>query len=143
MREEQNKLLMRRFFKAFQVGDRATLAELLAPEFAAHLPGQSEPMDRETFLQQVIGGFSAAFSDQQYTIHVQIAEGDRVATLATWQGVHTGDFHGHPPTGNEIALSGIAIDLIEGNKIVEHWPRHDQLDFMQQLGLMPEPEQAS
>lgn len=137
MTREQSKVLARRFFDAFEANDQNAFKELLAPDFAAYVPGKSEQMDRETFLRQVIGGFSASFSDQKYTVEFQIAEEDRVATLATWRGVHTGDFQGHPPTGNEISVSGIAIDRIRDGKIVEHWARHDQLDFLQQLGLMP------
>ena len=139
---DENKHLARSFFDAFEEGDQAALRELLAPEFEAHLPGSSEEMDRETFLQKVIGGFKATFSDQKYTIHVQLAEGDLVSTLATWQGTHTGEFQRHPPTGNEIVISGIAIDRIKDGKIVEHWARHDRLDFMQQLGLIPAGERA-
>lgn len=142
MTREQNKLLMRRFFEAFEAGNQAALRELLAPDFTGYLPGHSEPVNRDTFLQQVIGGFSAAFSNQKYTIEVQIAEGDRVATLATWEAIHTGGFQGHPPTNNKIRFTGVALDLIKDGKIVEHTARHDQLDFMQQLGLMPRTEGA-
>lgn len=140
MSVEQNKALMRRFFQAFERNDQATLRELLAPDFVAHLPGAYEQMDRETFLQKVIGAFKAAFGEQKYTIEAQIAEGDRVATLATWRATHTGEFQGQPPTGKEIVLSGMAMDRIRDGKIVEHWARHDQLDFMQQLGLAPPTE---
>ena len=140
MSVEQNKALMRRFFQAFEKNDQATLKELLAPDFVALLPGAYEQMNREAFLQDVIGAFKAAFGEQKYTIEVQIAEGDRVATLATWQATHTGNFQGRPATGKKIVLSGMAMDRIKDGKIVEHWARHDQLDFMQQLGLVPPPE---
>lgn len=140
MSVEENKALMRRFFQAFEMNDQVTLKNLLAPDFVANLPGAYEQIDREAFLQNVIGAFKAAFGEQKYTIEVQIAEGNRVATLATWRATHTGEFQGQPPTGKQIVLSGMAMDRIRDDKIVEHWARHDQFDFMRQLGLVPPAE---
>ncbi len=83
---------------------------------------------------------SAAFSNNHYTIEDQIAEGDRVATRVTWRATHSGDFQGHPPTGKQIEVSGIAIERRKDGKIVERWLNYDQLGVMQQLGLVPPPQ---
>ncbi len=39
-------------------------------------------------------------------------------------------------------LKGITISRIEGGKIVEDWDSYDNLSVLQQLGLVPEQEQA-
>jgi predicted ester cyclase len=39
-------------------------------------------------------------------------------------------------------LKGITIHRIDGGKIVEEWEAYDNLSVMQQLGLVPEQEQA-
>jgi len=142
MKTEENKSILRSFFKAFETGDKAALKESLASDLVAHHPGSSDPLNREALLQ-TIGGFSAAFSEQQYKIEDQIAEGDKVVTLTTWHATHTGDFQGQPPTGKRVAVTGIATDRIESGKIVEHRVLMDTMGLMQQLGLVPPPEQRS
>jgi len=47
------------------------------------------------------------------------------------------------PTGRQVELKGITIHRIEGGKIVEEWESYDNLSILQQLGLVPEQEQAS
>jgi hypothetical protein len=39
-------------------------------------------------------------------------------------------------------LQGITIHRFEEGKIVEEWERYDDLSALQQLGLVPEQEQA-
>ena len=40
-------------------------------------------------------------------------------------------------------LKGITIHRFEGGKIVEKWEAYDNLSVLQQLGLVPDQEQAS
>jgi len=40
-------------------------------------------------------------------------------------------------------VSAMTIDQIVGGKIVETWRLFDQLSMMQQLGVIPTPEQAT
>lgn len=93
-------------------------------------------------LLQVVGAFQAEFSDQHYAIEDQLAEGDRVATRATWHATHSGDFQGLPPTGNQVAMTGIIIDRIQDGMIVERWLNHDLMGLMEQLGAIPPPQPA-
>jgi predicted ester cyclase len=51
--------------------------------------------------------FIMAFNDRYFTLKDQVAEGDKVVTLATWRGTHSGNFQGLPPTGKQIAISAI------------------------------------
>lgn len=142
MTEVQNKSITRRFFEAFESNDQAALKQILASNLVFHHDGAPEPESRESFLQ-VVGNFKAAFSDQHYTIEDQIAEGDKVVTRATWRALHAGEFQGIPATGNQVSMSGIAIDRIEDGKIVERWLNHDLLGLMQQLGAIPTPQPVS
>ncbi len=141
MTSEQHKTIPRRFFKAFETNDQAALKEVLAPDFVAHHPGNPDPLSREELLQ-IINSYKAAFSDQQYTIEDQIAEGDKVATRVIWRATHSGDYQGVPPTGKRVAISGIAISRIKDGQIVERWLDLDAMGLMQQLGLVPPPGQG-
>lgn len=139
MSNDQNKAIARRFFRAFEANDRDALKEVLAPDLAAHVPhvsSESGTASREELLQ-TIDLFHAAFSDQHYDIEDQVAEGDKVVTRTTWRATHSGEFQGLPPTGNQVTMTGIAIERIKDGKIVERWLNMDQVSLMQQLGLIP------
>ena len=137
---EENKAIVRRFFESLGGNDQAALNELLSADLVAHMPGMPGPLSRELMLQGA-SVFSAAFSDQHYTVEDQIADGDKVATRTTWHAIHSaGDFQGVPPTGKQVAASAISIERIQGGKIVERWLCYDQIGMMQQLGLIPPPQ---
>ena len=50
---------------------------------------------------------------------------------------------GIPPTGNEVVVSGTIVSRVSGGRIEEEWNNFDALGMMQQLGVIPPPEQAS
>jgi predicted ester cyclase len=59
------------------------------------------------------------------------------------RGTHQGETEElGPPTERQIEVEGITVHRIEGGKIVEEWERYDNLGVLQQLGLIPEQEQA-
>jgi steroid delta-isomerase-like uncharacterized protein len=139
MTTEQNKAVARRFLDASVAGDPANFKDLLSSDFVAHLA--TGPINREVFLQHN-NVFIMAFSDRHFTVKDQVAEGDKVVTLATWRGTHSGSFQGLPPTGKQIAISAILIERIKDGQIEEHWSLFDQLSMMQQLGLVPPPQSS-
>ena len=72
-----------------------------------------------------------------------MAEGDKVVTRWTGRGTHQGELMGISPTGNQLEITGLTIDRIEGGQVVETWDQYDTLGMLRQLGAIPEPEQAS
>jgi predicted ester cyclase len=72
------------------------------------------------------------------TFEDQIAEGDKVVSRMTSKATHMGEFQGIPPTGKRIAVTGIWIDRVVDDQIVERWGQVDMLGVMQQLGVMPQ-----
>lgn len=139
MTSEQIKAIPRQFFKALETNDQAALKEVLAPNLKAYHSGAPEPIRREELLQS-IAMYHAAFSDQKYTIIDQIAEGDRVATRASWEATHSSEYQGLPPTGKRVLVTAVAISRIEDARIVERWLEMDQMGLLQQLGLVPPPQ---
>jgi steroid delta-isomerase-like uncharacterized protein len=139
MTGEQNKAFVSRFVEASIASDLADFKEMLSPTFVAHLRGG--PVGREAYLQHT-SVFNTAFSDRQFTVESQIAEGDKVVTRATWRGTHSGNFQGLPPSGKQVAIRAVLIERIQGGKIEEHWSEFDQLSMMQQLGVIPPPQPA-
>jgi predicted ester cyclase len=140
MTNERNKAIVRRFYQAFEANDEGALKEVLAPDLMAYSHGAPGPQSREAHLQ-TIGSWNAAFGETHFTIEEQLAEGDKVATRVTMRSVHNrGDFQGVPPTGKQVAVSGISLERINDGKIVERRVSGDWLGMMQQLGLIPPPQ---
>lgn len=137
MTTEQNKAIVRRLVDAPVASDQAALKELLAPDFVAYQTYGTQ--NREAFLQH-LNDFLVAFTDSHFAVEEQVAEGDKVVTRTTWHATHSGDFQGLPPTGKQIAISGITIVRIQDGKIVESRALFDQMSMMQQLGLVPPPQ---
>lgn len=141
MSAEQNKVVARRFFEAFDAGDLDGAAAAFAPHAVVHNSGAPDPLNLEGF-RQLGAIFLAAFPTGKHTIEDMIGEGNKVVTRATYRATHTGDLMGIPPTGKQVTVSAITIDTIANGKIVETWRLFDQMAMMQQLGVIPVPEQA-
>ena len=137
MTGEQNKAFMRRFLEASAKDDMAAYRELMSPEIVAHIPGGT--VNREVFLQHN-NVFNVAFSGRQITVEDLTTEEDKVVARVTWQGNHTGDFQGLPPTGKQVVISAFIVERVKDGKSVEHWSLFDRLSMMQQLGLVPPPQ---
>ncbi len=135
MSTESNKKLCQSFHKSFDIGDRAAFDRICSPKMVATMPGGPGPMDMETFFAAG-SGFVAAFSEAKHQILSQIAEGDMVATRLLWSGVHASEFAGMPATGRAVSIDAVAVDRIEGGKIVSHDAYFDLAGFMGQLTAM-------
>jgi serine phosphatase RsbU (regulator of sigma subunit) len=117
--EENNKVLVRRFFEAQAKGDLDTLEELLAPDFVDHSLLPDQDPGREGFIHSVAEE-QATFSNIRYIIEEQVAEGEKVMTRITMKRIHDrGEALGVAPTGMEIKTTAIVIHRVVGNKIVE------------------------
>ena len=142
MSSEANKALVRHFLQVVEQGDLEAAAEMLSPTLKVHLAGAPSALDRASFMQ--FGKmWHGAFPDEQSTIEDQIAERDTVVTRLAATATQTGAFQGLPATGKQIRVTAIWIDRIADGKIVERWSQFDQLGVMQQLGLIPMPEQTA
>lgn len=142
MAEEENKTIARRFNdEVWDKGDESALEELFAEDAVDHgaIPGQ--PPGREGHKYQLTL-FRNAFPDLHVTTEDIFSEGDKVASRWTARGTHQGELMGIPPTGNEVTITGIDVLRIAEGRIVERWSQSNDLEMMQQLGVVPSPEQS-
>ncbi len=138
--QEQNKAVIRRLVKElWNEGNAAVFDEVFAPNFVDHTAPPGSSPNREG-LKQLVTVFGAAFSNTSTTVDHLIAEGDKVAWRWTFRGTHTGPFMGIPATGKAITLTGITIDRVVGDQIVERWNQADFAGMMQQLSVTPAPQ---
>jgi steroid delta-isomerase-like uncharacterized protein len=142
MSTEENKSIVRRFVDEVQSkGDIDAIDELCSPEFVNHSAPPGVPSNCEG-VKQVTAMFRQAFPDSNFTVEDMVAEGDKVATRKTFHGTHQGEFMGIPPTGQQVSTGLIDVVRIVDGKVVEHWSMGDNLGMMQQLGVIPTPEQS-
>ncbi|MCX5388182.1 ester cyclase [Streptomyces sp. NBC_00083] len=140
MSTEENKRLIRRFYREIDEGDVEAMADLVAESYQDHSPPAFPGLapGREG-LKQVFHLFSEAAPGGTHTIEDQVAEGDKVVTRLTARGVHEGDLPGIPATGRPVTMTATVIHRIENGKLAEKWSDRDLFGFLQQLGAIPTP----
>ena len=141
MSAEENRALVRRFVEEFwNEGNMSAADELVAVDAAIHMPpGEVVKLDG---LKRFAGTFRGSFPDWHSTVEELIAEGDRVAERWIGRGTHRGQLQGIPPTGRRVEVPGSVFYRIVGGKIVEFRGQLDMMTLMQQLGVIPAPQQA-
>ena len=141
MSAEENKQLVRRFVEEFwNEGNADAADELMAPDAEIHMPtGELVDLDG---LKDFAGAFRGSFPDWHSTFEELVAEGDRVAERWTGRGTHLGELQGIPPTGKRVEAPGSVFYRIIGGKIVEFRGQLDMMRIMQQLGVIPSPQQT-
>lgn len=81
--------------------------------------------------------YLTGFSNVNFTIVDAFGQGDKIVKHWNFKGTHTGDFFGIPATGNEVNVSGVTLVKMKEGKIAQEQDFMDNLEFMQQLGLIP------
>jgi len=142
MTTEKNKEVFRQMVdEVFNQGNISMVDELVAPDFVEHEelpPGIPEGIEGVKVLTSQL---RKAFPDFKAEIEDLIAEGDRVVVRMNWTGTQQDEFMGIPPTGKSISIEVIDIVRFAGGKFVEHWGVMDNMGMMQQLGVVPAPEE--
>ncbi|TMC20552.1 MAG: ester cyclase [Chloroflexi bacterium] len=137
MENTANKAIARSLVGGLTAGNLDVANELLSTDFIAHMSGLPEPIRGVEAFKQYVSVLAVAFPDQHYTVEDEIAEGDKVVLRWTVRGTHKGEFRGIPPTGKQIAFSGVNTYRIASGKVVEEWSDFDRLDILQQIGVIP------
>ena len=142
MSAQENKALVRRVMdEMFNEGNLDLADELFAPDYVDHDPAMPEDIHGPEGFKEYVSVFRSAFPDLHIEIEDQVAEGDKVVTRWTGTGTHEGDMMGIAPTGNKVTLPGMEIVRFSDGKIAEGWEGYDSMVLMQQLGVMPSPEE--
>jgi steroid delta-isomerase-like uncharacterized protein len=137
---EANKDLVRQFAAAINAADWGALDSLVTEDFTRH--SQATPdvqVSSRAEFRALQESFLASMPDQQITIHMLLAEGDKVAAYATYAGTLTGPMGDFPPTGKSAESNFLSIFHIEDGQLAELWVEWDNLAMLTQLGLFPPP----
>ena len=110
---DDNKALIRRFYREIDEGNLDAIDELVAENYLDHSPppfpwiGSGREGLRQSFRM-----FWDA-TPGRHEIEDQVAEGDKVVTRLTAYGVHERDLPGIPATGRQVKMTATAIHRIE------------------------------
>ena len=116
----------------FPADDEAALIEACTDDFVNHeAPAGTPPGPGGAIFY--MHALARAFSDQRWTIHSVLAEGDTAVVYCTHSGRHTGDFFGLPATGRDFAYRQMHIIRVVHGKGAEHWAVRDDASLMKQL----------
>jgi steroid delta-isomerase-like uncharacterized protein len=126
--------------------DLDAVLENYAEDAEVILPG-APPIKGKEAIRQAWELFSTAIPDERALEMRFIADGNTVVTEWKTTGTHAGPLaapNGEmiPPTGKTITQNGTTVFDFEGGKLKRQVFYWDNADFLQQMGLMPSPEQA-
>lgn len=142
METEKNKAVVGRYIEEFwNQGKDSIVDEIISDDYIRHDPSTPQVSGDKEGIQQLMKAFRVAFPDLHFTIEDQVPAEDKVAVRWTSTGTHQGDLMGIPPTGKSIAINGISIYRLAGNKLNGEWTIWDSMGMMQQLGVIPVPGQ--
>jgi predicted ester cyclase len=118
--EEQNKATFRRYLEEAWNQSNLEVIDEIFDHYISHQPDGSVlergPEDVKCF----VGEFRSAFPDLRMSSEEQIAEGDKVVSHGTIRGTHLREFRGMAPTGEEMAIEGMAVFRFSSEgKVVE------------------------
>ena len=79
--------------------------------------------------------FQAAFSDKVCTDEARLFQGEWGAAFGSQKAIHTGEFMGIAPTGQEIEIRYMDFWHVKDGKIVNNWVMVDFPHVLKQLGV--------
>ena len=142
MSDDANREFIERYFdEVTNKGDLDLADELFAPDYIHHDPANPDPKgvvgveDVKRHLKELID----AFPDMQFIVDDVISQGDDVVARWTATLTHTGDYFGIPPTNKSAVITGMNTWRLENGMAVEGWVNRDDLQLLQQLGVIPTP----
>jgi predicted ester cyclase len=139
MSTTDNKTHWRRFVvDVLNQGNIDALGDFVAPTLVWHTPAPGFTGDYEGF-EGYLMHLLEAFPDMQYLVEELLAEGQTVASRATWTATHRAAFLHIAPTGRTVRVVGVDLARLADGRIVELWTNFDAWGLMAQLDALPPP----
>lgn len=137
---EANKEVVRRFVAAMNERRFDDLDELVSPDLVRHSPSTPglEVRSLEQF-KDFLRGDLESVPDSRQEIRMMVAEGDLVATWATYSGTQEGQLGPFPPTGRRVEADFAGFLRVEDGLIAEIHVVWDNMSMLVQLGHLEAP----
>ena len=133
--------VVRRWYQALRSADTAAIGAIIDDHFVNHGPiGVGIPMSTgKAGIGDDVLSLHRAFPDLDLIVADMFAEQDKAVTRVIARGTHLGPLPHIPPTARRTAVMGHEIWRVANGRILEHWGRFEDLDLLQQLGVLPIP----
>lgn len=130
-----------RWYEAVQRLDLEAAEQLVHQDFVSHGPigpwiGFSG--GRDAVIRDV-SALHRAFPDIDIAVADLFAEENKVVARLVVRGTQLGDLPTIPATARRGCVMGHEIWTVAGGKLIEHWGRFEDLDLLQQLGVLAAP----
>jgi predicted ester cyclase len=139
--ESRNKEVVEKLMQAYEKGDTATIGNYIEADIKDHTamdPAKKGEQDLKG-MKSELGAFHTAFPDGKLTVNHIVAEDDKVMVHTTFSGTNKASLMGMPVTNKSVKVDAVDVYQLKDGKVTEHWAVNDNLGFMVQLGLMPDP----
>jgi steroid delta-isomerase-like uncharacterized protein len=138
----QARDVVEQWWSLFEAGRLDEAAAVGQPDVEVKQPG-GILLHGPTELISMLQVFREAFPDIRHQVLDVVESGDRIAVELTVTATHTGTFHTPqgdiPPTGRTLVWESVDFITLRDGKIASWHTYFDQMAFLAQLGLLPEP----
>jgi len=131
-----NKRIVKEYIeKVINTGNVELIPQFVSSDYVEIYNNKKYPIGIEG-AKEHLTGVRNTYPDLKLSIDLQIEEGELVATCYTMRGTHSGEWMGIKPTGRRIKVTGVNIDRIIDNKIVEHGGAANMFDGLLEIGAI-------
>lgn len=118
-----------------------------ADDAIVELPGMP-PLQGKDAIRAAWEMFLTALPDDHPTFIRHLVDGETVVTEVTSEATHNGPLmmptgDALPPSGRKVVTKSVVVQDVSGDKVVKQVFYFDNLEFMQQLGVIPAMEAAA
>lgn len=136
---EIERLFRRIVEEGFSQADFGAVDEIVSPDIIEHQPGMGSGPEG---VKGAISYLRSVFPDFTLTIEDMTTDGDKVWARLRARGTQQGPHMGMPATGRRIDVDVFDICRFENGKMVEHWGVPDRFTILEQLGMLPTPQET-
>jgi steroid delta-isomerase-like uncharacterized protein len=132
----ENLAVVRSFYEeGVNGGDLSVFDRVAAPDIVYYGATVGDESGLEV-LKRIYGEALTGFPGIQYTLLTSVVDGNAVALRYNVEGVHSGEFRGLAPSGNTITWNHSTFAHVACGRISEMWAEIDQLDRLQEFGIL-------
>jgi predicted ester cyclase len=135
------KAVVDRVWDAIESDDFDSLEQLAQPD--VEFRGVGAQIKSAAELRRFIEAYKGAFPDLRHEVVEYVESGDTVALELKVRGTHSGTLRGPqgeiPPTGRQVVWESVDYVKVRDDRVASWHVYNDQMAFMVQLGLVPDP----
>jgi steroid delta-isomerase-like uncharacterized protein len=141
----QAKDVVEQWWSLFEADRLDETAQVCQPNVEVRMPGGMHLQGADAVIA-TLGAFREAFPDMRHELRDSVESGNKVAVEVVVTATHTGTFRTPqgdvPATGRTVVWESVDMVTLRDGKIASWHTYFDQMAFLAQLGLLPEPAAA-